>query len=85
MTIASRLRRLERGFGMRDCRECGGKGILVVSYHAEGEPAPIAKGCPACGACTHIVIDFQDESLPGRPAVDSGLNLTGAEMAALYA
>lgn len=84
MKLASRLRRLERERMVGDCPECGGSGRLVVSYHAEGEPAPIAEGCPSCGAVYHVIVDFREENLPGRPPVSSGCTLTGAELAALY-
>lgn len=85
MRLASRLRRLEREQHSGKCSECGGSGKFVISYHADGEPAPVAEGCPSCGELTHLIVDFRSESLPGRPKVESGSTLTGAEMAALYA
>ena len=84
MHLASRLRRLERTRESGTCAECGGSGKFVVSYHAEGEPAPIAEGCPHCGELYHLIVDFREETLPGRPKVKSGSTLTGAEIEALY-
>ena len=81
--LASRLRRLERPIA-GICRECGGKGKLVVSYMAEGEPTPVPEGCPNCGQAQHLIVLFRDENLPGQ-TVKSGCKLSGKELEALYA
>ncbi len=83
MSLMHRIKRLE-GPCRGTCAECGGKGRLVVSYHTDGEPAPVAVGCSSCGEAYHVIIDFRDETLPGRPVVNSCENMTGAEIGALY-
>ena len=57
MRLTNRVHRLEAASGVGICRECAGKGILCVSHHAEGEPEPVPKGCPSCGAAYHVVIN----------------------------
>ncbi len=60
MSLASRLRRLERERAKRDtegCAVCGGLGILVMEIEGAASAGDAPKrGCPACGAAYRVEI-----------------------------
>jgi hypothetical protein len=54
MTRVKRLERVRNGGGA--CTDCDGRGPIVISHWNEGDPEPVANGCPSCGEIFHIVV-----------------------------
>jgi hypothetical protein len=59
--LESRLRSLERFATPGVCSTCRGKGEFVVQYAHDGvitTPPPPGAGCPECGECTLITVNY---------------------------